>query len=79
MPRAGKDRVAIFFNAVVLGVLIAMFIDQPCVLFRIDNFANPKHLPAIVEISFITSSIDVKLSFASDAIVCPFQLRLAMM
>ena len=63
----------------LLAVLMPMLMAQPCVLLRMVSFANPTHLPAMVVMSRTTSSIDVKLLLAIDAMVRPFQLRLAMM
>ena len=63
----------------LLAVLMPMLMAQPCVLLRMVSFANPTHLHAMVVMSRTTSSIDVKLLLAIDAMVRPFQLRLAMM
>ena len=79
MPFCGSIGFIRFFIDMLLAVLMPMLMAQPCVLLRMVSFANPTHLLAMVVMSRTMSSIDVKLLLAIDAMVRPFQLRLAMM
>ena len=79
MPFCGSIGFIRFFIDMLLAVLMPMLMAQPCVLLRMVSFASPTHLPAMVVMSRTTSSIDVKSLLAIDAMVRPFQLRLAMM
>ena len=79
MPFCGSIGFIRFFIDMLLAVLMPMLMAHPCVLLRMVSFANPTHLPAMVVMSRTTSSIDVKSLLAIDAMVRPFQLRLAMM
>lgn len=79
MPFCGSIGFIRFFIDMLLAVLMPILMAHPCVLLRMVSFASPTHLPVMVVMSRTTSSIDVKLLLAIDAMVRPFQLRLAMM